>query len=66
MFVNNMINVSETIGKLIELNNKMKVDTEVFNIHDIIQSLATFMDLEKKGVIEIDRNDSRVKDLFIP
>jgi flagellin-specific chaperone FliS len=66
MFVNNMINVSETIGKLIELNNKMKVDTEVFNIHDIIQSLATFMDLEKKGVVEIDRNDSRVKDLFIP
>jgi flagellin-specific chaperone FliS len=61
-----MINVSETIGKLIELNNKMKVDTEVFNIHDIIQSLATFMDLEKKGVVEIDRNDSRVKDLFIP
>lgn len=66
MFVNNMINVSETIGKLIELNNKMKVGTEIINIQDIIQSLATFMDLEKKGVIEIDRNDSRVKDLFIP
>lgn len=66
MFVNNMINVSETIGKLIELNNKMKVGAEVFNIQDIIQSLATFMDLEKKGVVEIDRSDSRVKDLFIP
>jgi len=66
MFVNNMINVSETIGKLIELNNKMKVGTEVINIQDVIQSLATFIDLEKKGVIEIDRNDSRVKDLFIP
>lgn len=66
MFVNNMINVSETIGKLIELNNKMKVGTEIINIQDIIQSLATFIDLEKKGVIEIDRNDSRVKDLFIP
>lgn len=66
MFVNNMINVSETIGKLIELNNKMKVRTEIINIQDIIQSLAIFIDLEKKGVIEIDRNDSRVKDLFIP
>ena len=31
MFVNNMINVSETIGKPTELNNKMKVGTEVFN-----------------------------------
>ena len=60
-----MINVSETIGKLTELNNKMKVVTEIFNIRDIIHSLATFMDLEKKGVVEIDRNDSRVKDLFI-
>jgi len=27
-----MINVSETIGKLTELNNKMKVGTEIFNI----------------------------------
>lgn len=66
MFVNNMINVTETIGKLIELNNKLKVRTELVNIQDIVQSLATFIDLEKKGVVEIDRNDSRVKDLFIP